>query len=42
MENKINIQILISLGRLEILSGSHVQENFEAMSLPGSIGGGMD
>lgn len=39
-KNKINIQILTSLGRLEILSGSHVQKNFEAMSFPGSAGGG--
>ena len=34
--------MLTSLGRLEILSGSHVQKNFEAMSFPGTAGGGKD
>ena len=39
LENKINIQILISLGRLAILCGPHIQENSERMPFPGGAGG---
>lgn len=39
LENKINIQILISLGWLAILCGPHTQENSERMPFPGGAGG---